>query len=37
MQAYGQSKLATLMFAREFDRRSQEAGWGVTSTPPIRD
>ena len=31
MQAYGQSKLATLMFAREFDRRSREAGWGVTS------
>ncbi|HXL62913.1 MAG TPA: SDR family oxidoreductase, partial [Mycobacterium sp.] len=32
MQAYGQSKLANLMFAREFDRRSREAGWGVTST-----
>ena len=31
MQAYGQSKLATLMFAREFDRRSREAGWGVMS------
>lgn len=29
MQAYGQSKLAPLMFAREFDRRSREAGWGV--------
>ena len=32
MQAYGQSKLSNLMFAREFDRRSREAGWGVTST-----
>jgi NAD(P)-dependent dehydrogenase (short-subunit alcohol dehydrogenase family) len=31
MQAYGQSKLAVLMFAREFDRRSREAGWGVES------
>ena len=31
MQAYGQSKLATLMFAREFDRRSREADWGVIS------
>jgi NAD(P)-dependent dehydrogenase (short-subunit alcohol dehydrogenase family) len=32
MQAYGQSKLAVLMFARELDRRSREAGWGVVST-----
>jgi NAD(P)-dependent dehydrogenase (short-subunit alcohol dehydrogenase family) len=32
MQAYGQSKLAVLMFARELDRRSREAGWGITST-----
>src|ERR1700758_534217 len=31
MQAYGQSKLAVLMFARELDRRSKEAGWGVLS------
>jgi NAD(P)-dependent dehydrogenase (short-subunit alcohol dehydrogenase family) len=31
MDAYCQSKLATLMFAREFDRRSREAGWGITS------
>jgi NAD(P)-dependent dehydrogenase (short-subunit alcohol dehydrogenase family) len=31
MQAYGQSKLAVLMFAREFDRRSREAGWGIVS------
>jgi NAD(P)-dependent dehydrogenase (short-subunit alcohol dehydrogenase family) len=31
MQAYGQSKLAVLMFAREFDRRSKEAGWGIDS------
>lgn len=31
MTAYGQSKLANLMFAREFARRSAEAGWGVSS------
>ncbi|AKN16776.1 short chain dehydrogenase [Mycobacterium haemophilum DSM 44634] len=31
MPAYGQSKLAVLMFARELDRRSREAGWGITS------
>jgi NAD(P)-dependent dehydrogenase (short-subunit alcohol dehydrogenase family) len=31
MSAYGQSKLAVLMFARELDRRSREAGWGVLS------
>src|SRR6201996_1939638 len=31
MQAYGQSKLAVLMFARELDRRSKEAGWGIIS------
>jgi NAD(P)-dependent dehydrogenase (short-subunit alcohol dehydrogenase family) len=31
MQAYGQSKLAVLMFARELDRRSNEAGWGIVS------
>jgi NAD(P)-dependent dehydrogenase (short-subunit alcohol dehydrogenase family) len=30
-QAYGQSKLAVLMFARELDRRSKEAGWGILS------
>jgi len=30
-QAYGQSKLATLMFALELDRRSREAGWGIVS------
>jgi NAD(P)-dependent dehydrogenase (short-subunit alcohol dehydrogenase family) len=32
MQAYGQSKLAVLMFARELDKRSREAGWGIVST-----
>jgi NAD(P)-dependent dehydrogenase (short-subunit alcohol dehydrogenase family) len=32
MQAYGHSKLAVLMFARELDRRSKEAGWGILST-----
>jgi NAD(P)-dependent dehydrogenase (short-subunit alcohol dehydrogenase family) len=32
MQAYGQSKLANLIFARELARRSREGGWGVTST-----
>ncbi|MGO8768818.1 MAG: SDR family oxidoreductase [Mycobacterium sp.] len=31
MAAYGQSKLAVLMFARELDRRSREAGWGIVS------
>ncbi|MDT5222593.1 MAG: hypothetical protein QOF15_4698 [Mycobacterium sp.] len=31
MTAYGQSKLATLMFARELDRRSRLGGWGVMS------
>jgi NAD(P)-dependent dehydrogenase (short-subunit alcohol dehydrogenase family) len=31
MQAYGQSKLAVLMFARELNRRSKEAGWGILS------
>ena len=30
-QAYGQSKLATLMFALELDRGSREAGWGIVS------
>jgi len=31
MAAYGQSKLAVLMFALELDRRSREAGWGIVS------
>ncbi|ORV14106.1 SDR family oxidoreductase [Mycobacterium celatum] len=31
MQAYGQSKLAVLMFALELDRRSRNAGWGIMS------
>ena len=31
MAAYGQSKLAVLMFARELDRRSRDAGWGIAS------
>jgi NAD(P)-dependent dehydrogenase (short-subunit alcohol dehydrogenase family) len=30
MVAYGQSKLACLMFALEFQRRSMAAGWGVS-------
>ncbi len=30
--AYGQSKLAMLMFALELQRRSDAAGWGLTST-----
>jgi NAD(P)-dependent dehydrogenase (short-subunit alcohol dehydrogenase family) len=29
--AYGQSKLADLMFARELQKRSDAAGWGVMS------
>jgi NAD(P)-dependent dehydrogenase (short-subunit alcohol dehydrogenase family) len=31
MRAYGQSKLATLAFALELDRRSNAGGWGITS------
>lgn len=31
MQAYGQSKLACLMFAMELQRRSYARGWGVVS------
>ncbi|MFQ2877608.1 SDR family oxidoreductase [Mycobacterium sp. MS3] len=31
MSAYGQSKLAMLMFARELDRRSRRGGWGIMS------
>ncbi|MGF7055227.1 NAD(P)-dependent dehydrogenase (short-subunit alcohol dehydrogenase family) [Bosea sp. OAE752] len=31
MPAYAQSKLACLMFALELQRRSDEAGWGLTS------
>ena len=31
MRAYGQSKLAVLMFALELDRRSRDAGWGIVS------
>ncbi|HEX4442387.1 MAG TPA: SDR family oxidoreductase [Galbitalea sp.] len=28
-RAYGESKLAMLVFARELNRRSEEAGWGI--------
>jgi NAD(P)-dependent dehydrogenase (short-subunit alcohol dehydrogenase family) len=31
MAAYGQSKLACLMFARELQRRGEAGGWGVAS------
>ena len=31
MSAYGQSKLAVLMFAIELDRRSRAGGWGIMS------
>jgi NAD(P)-dependent dehydrogenase (short-subunit alcohol dehydrogenase family) len=31
MKSYGQSKLATLQFALELERRSQAGGWGITS------
>jgi NAD(P)-dependent dehydrogenase (short-subunit alcohol dehydrogenase family) len=31
MAAYGQSKLAVLMFALELDRRSRAGGWGIVS------
>lgn len=30
-KAYSQSKIANLMFGLELDRRSREAGWGITS------
>lgn len=32
MAAYRQSKIAVALFALELDRRSAEAGWGITST-----
>ena len=31
MRAYGQSKLAEMLFALELDRRSRAAGWGIVS------
>jgi NAD(P)-dependent dehydrogenase (short-subunit alcohol dehydrogenase family) len=31
MRAYNQSKLATMLFALELDRRSRAQGWGITS------
>ncbi|MCO8269298.1 SDR family oxidoreductase [Actinoplanes sp. TRM 88003] len=31
IKAYGQSKLANLMFALELDRRSRDAEWGIVS------
>ena len=31
MKAYGQSKIAVGLFARELDTRSQAGGWGITS------
>ena len=31
MSAYGQSKLAVLMFARELDKRSRAGAWGIMS------
>ncbi|KIF67443.1 short-chain dehydrogenase [Streptomyces sp. AcH 505] len=31
MKAYGQSKLAQMLFALELDRRSRTAGWGIVS------
>ncbi|HEV7625434.1 MAG TPA: SDR family oxidoreductase [Streptomyces sp.] len=31
MKAYGQSKLAEMLFALELDRRSHAAGWGIVS------
>jgi NAD(P)-dependent dehydrogenase (short-subunit alcohol dehydrogenase family) len=31
MAAYGQSKLAVLMFSRELNRRSRDGGWGLVS------
>ena len=34
MVAYGQSKLACLMFAQELQRRSEAGGWGVRPASP---
>jgi NAD(P)-dependent dehydrogenase (short-subunit alcohol dehydrogenase family) len=31
MKAYGQSKLAEMLFALDLDRRSRAAGWGIVS------
>lgn len=31
MKAYGQSKLATMLFGLELERRSRANGWGITS------
>src|ERR1700722_4827266 len=36
-KAYGQSKLAMLMFAIELQRRSDATGWNMTSNAPIPD
>ncbi|MEK8110044.1 hypothetical protein NKG94_48195 [Micromonospora sp. M12] len=33
-RAYAQSKLATLMFAGELQRRSDQHGWGCSAPPP---
>jgi NAD(P)-dependent dehydrogenase (short-subunit alcohol dehydrogenase family) len=33
-RAYGQSKLATLLFAMELNRRSVRSGWGIRSNAP---
>lgn len=33
MRAYGQSKLACLLFGRELQRRSDAEGWGISSIP----
>src|SRR3989442_13390764 len=32
--AYGQSKLATLLFAMELNRRSVRSGWGIRTDTP---
>lgn len=33
--SYSQSKLATLLFARELHRRSEADGWGITSVAAL--
>ena len=35
MKAYRQSKIALGLFALELDRRSREAGWGISSNTQL--
>ncbi len=37
VRAYNRSKLASMLFGLELDRRSKARGWGITSNVAIRD